>query len=272
MKTIKLTAAIAATVIAGSVQAQISGGDLAGAETSGSTLAAVSAIAVIGDATLLDGLRALQGFDASCNGSTDVACAPSLSSAEVRAIANGSISQASGLGITGLGGLANTLAIAYSSSNVGDALASFLGGGNAGGLPCGQGQALKTADGFTSFDLANDAAVIGDMSTQFFSSDNGRTGFVHATELDGSVGFIKLDGVAPSLLALQSSNYNLVSNLSATGTLTADAGSSVSGIEVGVASTASGDVAYHGATGAPLACAPLNNVGGSAVNANGGAI
>jgi len=261
MKLLKITAAIAAVAAVSTAQAEtISGGGLSGVSTDGGTASAVSAVAVVGSTQLLDGLRSMQGFDAACTGNVSMLCAPTISSAELRAIMTNSITRASDVlgggtdlgtasGFTGKTGVFKE----YAAAGVLDAMRSFTGSGVVGGFSCGQGGLIN----ITNSAQANDAATIASASA------GASLGFVHATELDGSIGFIKLDGVAPSALALASSNYNLVSNLSADNGV---ADSSVNGMTVGVVGAGSG-VASH----SPAACSPLTP-GSVAGDTNGGSI
>lgn len=260
MKLAKITAAVAATAMAASVQAEtISGGALNGVGTDTDSPAAVSAIAVVGSTQLLDGLRSLQGFPAACAGNLNALCAPTLSSAEVRSIiTSGGIANPNGLSVGGTDlGTASGLTgkgtnfEESAADGVLDALRAFTGSGVINGFACGQGASLVLSNS-----TANDAATL---AAQSGSS----VGFVHATELDGSVGFIKLDGVAPSALALASSNYNLVSNLDAD---PAVADAEVNGITVGTVTAGAGVAAHNGS-----ACAPLTT-GNAADDANGGGI
>lgn len=259
MKLSKITAAIAATAVAASAHAEtISGGGLNGVTTDVGAAAAVSAIAVVGSTQLIDGLRSMQGFPAECTGNLNMICAPSLSSAELRALIVDDVTNTSGVlgGGTNLGaasGLAGKSGNITDRGAVGvlDALRAFAGSGVIAGLSCGQGKGVNLAS------TANDAATLS------ASASGASIGYVHATELDGSVGFIKVDGVAPSALALASSNYNLVSNLSGdNGVLDAN----VNGMTVGVVSAGAG-VASHSLA----ACSPLTT-GSSIADANGGSI
>ena len=69
MKLLKITAAIAATAAVATAQAAtISGGGLNGVATDVDTAVAVSAVAIVASTQLIDGLRAMQGFDAACTG------------------------------------------------------------------------------------------------------------------------------------------------------------------------------------------------------------
>lgn len=260
MKLSKITAAIAATAMAASVQAEtISGGALDGVATDTGAAAAVSAIAVVGSTQLLDGLRSMQGIGAACTGNVNALCAPSLSSAELRSIITaGGIANPNGVqgggtnlgtasGITGKGSNFTE----HAANGVLDALRSFTSSGVIAGFACGQGAALAISNA-----QPNDAATLAAQSGP-------SVGFVHATELDGSVGFIKIDGVSPSALALASSNYPLVSNL-ASDPAVADA--EVNGITVGTVTNVAGVASHAGS-----ACAPLTT-GNAAADANGGEI
>lgn len=261
MKLSKITAAIAATTIGATAQAAtISGGGLDGVATD-TAATHVSAIAIVAPTKVIDGLRSLQGFPAACDGNLTPLCAPSISSAELRAILDNSVANTafiqgggSNLGTaTGLSGKSGGIT-EYAAAGVTDALNSFNGSGVVGGFPCGQGNPLSI-----STITANDAATLAAMNT----TTAARFGFVHATELDNSVGFIKLDGVAPSLAALLSSNYNLVSNLNGAGTAST---ATVNTMTVGVA-TAGGGVASH----APVACSGLTT-GSPILDVDGGSI
>lgn len=261
MKLNKLTAAVAATMAATAINAEtISGGGLDGVSTDGGAASHVSAIAIVANTQLVDGLRTLQGI-ADCAGSTDVACSPTISSAELRAIlsnaSNGAndISNADGDDLGTVGGytVKNGTLKEYAATGVLDALRSFSGSGVIGGFSCGQGAPLNLSN-TTATDAASNSGV---------ASQIAGIGLIHATELDGNLAFIKLDGVAPSALALSSSNYNLVSNLSGAGTA-ADA--SVNGITVGVVAAGAG-VASH----SPAACSPLTP-GAAIADVGGGAI
>jgi hypothetical protein len=260
MKLLKITAAIAATAAVATAQAAtISGGGLNGVATDVDTAVAVSAVAIVASTQLIDGLRAMQGFDAACTGNVSILCAPSISSAELRSILNNSIGNLSNVngggtdlstasGITG-----KTAAIKeYAAAGVMDALNAFNGSGAINGLVCGQSSPVNISN-----PTADDAASLAGAAT------GAKFGFVHATELDGSLGFIKLDGVAPNAISLASSNYNLVSNLSADGGV---ADSSQNGTTVGVVSGGAG-VASH----APFACSSLNP-GAATGDTNGGSI
>ncbi len=262
MKMTKLTAAVAATMAASAQAATISGGVLDGVNTD-TAASAVSAIAIVTTAPMADGLRTLQGI-ADCAGSTDVACSPSISSAELRAILTNAvgntnaISNANGDTLDVASGLSgkNGGIVEFAAPGVSDALSAFAGSGVIAGLSCGQGAAVNLA---ASGATANDAATIAGVA----AAGGADIGFVHAVELDGSLAFIKLDGVAPSALATASSNYNLISNLDGTGTA---ADVSVNGITVGVVAAGAG-VASH----SPAACSPLTT-GGSIADVNGGTI
>jgi len=258
MKLSKMTAAIAATAMAASVQAEtISGGDLNGVATD-TAATHVSAVAVIASEDVLNGLRSMQGIGAACLGNVNALCAPSMSSAELRAILGsqiGNLNKVTGGGTdlgtaSGIIGKAGNI-VESAASGVLDALRAFNGSGVIGGFSCGQGNNVGIANS-----TANDAATIAAQTGPSF-------GFVHATELDGSTGFIKVDGVSPSLAALLSSNYGLVSNLNGAG---AAVDKDTNGMTVGVASVAGG-VASH----SPVACSPLNT-GLSAADVNGGQI
>jgi len=260
MKLLKMTAAVAAAAAVSAAQAgTISGGGLNGVSTDVGAAAAISAVAVVGSTQLLDGLRAMQGFDAACTGNVSVLCAPTLSSAELRSILSNAIfntSQVNGGGTnlgtaSGLAGKSGGIK-EYAAGGVADALSAFTGSGVIGGFSCGQGLPVVISNA-----TANDAASLAG------AASGASIGFVHATELDGSVGFIKIDGVAPSALALASSNYNLVSNLSSDGGV---ADSSVNGMTVGVVAAGAG-VASH----SPAACSPLNP-GNLSGDTNGGSI
>lgn len=260
MKLLKITAAIAATAAVATAQAAtISGGGLNGVATDADTAAAVSAVAIVASTQLVDGLRAMQGFDAACTGNVSMLCAPSISSAELRSILNNSIINTAnvvGGGTTlgaasGLAGKSGSIK-EYAAEGVTDALNAFNGSGSINGLSCGQSAPVQISNV-----TANDAATLAGAAA------GASFGFVHATELDGSLGFIKLDGVAPNALSLASSNYNLVSNLSADGGV---ADSSVNGTTVGVVAGGAG-VASH----APFACSGLNP-GAIAGDTNGGSI
>lgn len=261
MKMTKLSVAVAATLAATAHAETISGGGLDGVSTDVGAATAVSAIAVVTTTAVADQLRVMQGI-ADCAGSTDVACSPSISSAELRAILDNSVANtinisnangdllSSGAGIGGkAGGIAE-----FAAPGVLDALRSFGSTGVIGGFGCGQGNGLVISNA-----TATDAATIAGVS----AAAGADFGLVHATELDGSLAFIKLDGVAPSALALASSNYNLVSNLSSDGGV---ADSSVNGITVGVVAAGAG-VASH----SPAACSPLNT-GAAIGDVSGGAI
>lgn len=258
MKLTKISAAIAATALAATAQAEvITGGDLAGVNTDTGSATHVSAIAVIASDAVLDGLRSMQGLPAQCNGNNQTAlCAPSMSSAELRAILGsqiGNLTKIFGGGTnlsvaSGIGGKAAAI-VESAADGVLDALRAFNGSGVIGGFSCGQGNSVGIANPTTT-----DADTIAAQSGPSF-------GFVHATELDETVGFIKLDGVSPSLVNLLSSNYALVSNLDGAGTAV---DTETNGMTVGVAS-ATGGVASH----SPAACSPLNT-GLSASDVNGG--
>jgi len=98
MRILKITAAIAATTAVATAQAAtISGGGLNGVNTDTGTPAAVSAIAIVANTTLVDGLRSMQGFDAACTGNTSLLCAPTLSSSELRAILTNGVTNTSGV-------------------------------------------------------------------------------------------------------------------------------------------------------------------------------
>ncbi len=80
MKLLKITAAIAATAAVATAQAAtISGGGLNGVATDADSAVAVSAVAIVASTQLVDGLRAMQGFDAACTGNVSMLCAPSIS-------------------------------------------------------------------------------------------------------------------------------------------------------------------------------------------------
>ena len=259
MRILKITAAIAATTAVATAQAAtISGGGLNGVNTDTGTPAAVSAVAIVANTTLVDGLRSMQGFDAACTGNTSLLCAPSLSSSELRAILTNGVTNTSGVngGGTDLGTASGIAGKSggikeYAASGVTDALTAFLGSGSIAGFACGQGAPLIISNA-----TANDAASLAGAAA------GASFGFVHATELDGSLGFIKLDGVAPNALSLASSNYALVSNLD--GGSVADV--SVNGTTMGIVAAGAG-VAAHNVS----ACAPLST--GTAIgDANGGSI
>jgi len=260
MKLLKITAAIAATAVVSTAQSgSISGGGLDGVATDADSAVSVSAVAIVAPTAFVDGLRSMQGFDAACTGNVSILCAPSISSSELRAIltnktANsinifgGGTNAAAAAGLNGkTGGIKE-----YAAGGVLDALSAFNGSGLINGLACGQSSALQLSN-----PTATDAATIAGVAT------GASFGFVHATELDGSLGFIKLDGVAPNALNLASSNYGLVSNLGANSGV-ADAG--VNGTTVGIVAAGAG-VASH----TPFACSTLNT-DSSVGDVNGGAI
>jgi len=262
MKLLKITAAVAATAAVASVQAAtISGGALNGVATDVGTATSVSAIAIVAPTAMADALRTMQGIDAACQGNTSLLCAPSISSAELRAIlsnatGNGSNIAGGGTDLKTELGLTNKTAGVkeYAAAGVQDALVAFAGSASVvGGFKCGQ----APLNVFTNV-TANDAATLAGTA-----GANIGFGFVHATELDGSLGFIKLDGVPPNALSLASSNYNLVSNLGANSGV---ADVAVNGTTMGIVA-AGGGVASHVGT----ACAPLST-GAAVGDVNGGSI
>ena len=263
MRILKITAAIAATTAVATAQAaSVSGGGLDGAATDGGTATHVSAVAIVAPTAMADALRTMQGFDAACQGNTSILCAPSISSGELRSILSNAVSNAGNingggtdlrteLGLT----VKNAGVKEYAAAGVKDALAAFSGSvESVGGFKCGQ--ALSNTYTNTT---ANDAATLTGTASASVAF-----GFVHATELDGSLGFIKLDGVAPNAISLASSNYNLVSNLSGTFSVPADA--SFNGTTLGVVAAGAGVASHQG-----QACRPLST-GAAVGDANGGSI
>ena len=262
MKLLKITAAVAATVTAATAQAaSISGGALDGVATDVGTATSVSAIAIVAPTAMADALRNMQGIDAACAGNTSILCAPSISSAELRSILSNATANAGNIAAGGTDlktelGLStkNAKVKEFAAAGVKDALTAFSGAASSvGGFKCGQGP----VNVFTNT-TANDAATLASTASASVGF-----GFVHATELDGSLGFIKLDGVPPSALALASSNYNLVSNLGTNGGV---ADVAVNGTTVGIVAAGAG-VASHVGT----ACAALST-GAAVGDVNGGSI
>lgn len=287
MKLSKIALAVAGASIAVSSQAAtISGGALAGLDTNESSASAgegVAAVTMIVPGDVHNAMQLSQGLPAVCIGNRDKVCAPSMSSAEVRGLLNNSYSTTSAL--TGTAGTvfanlgnstnytgtsATKAALLHgraSAGNVDDALTAFVQGGTINGISCGAGAGLEAANGLASdVDDATTFAKIG------AGNAKGLAAFIHSTELDDSnqnVGFVKIDGVAPDLINVLSSNYPLLSNLH--GTLPS-ASKLTNGMTVGAgaAGTAVG-VAYHQSINSFVACAPLDT--GSAVNdVNGGAL
>lgn len=268
MKMTKLSAALAATVATAATHAL----DFSTVDTNPSgTAVQVGACAIVANATITNALREIQLDDAgagdACEGSVDVACAPTLSSAEVRALVQvGGINNAGN--IVGPGGdlASETTSIKKGAlvMNIADgcanAVTQFAAAGDLiGGLSCGQGPSILATAG-------DDAAVLGAVTPV---GNNHQMGIISATSLDGVVGFVKLDGVAPSLAATMSSNYNIVSNLSPNATFTP---ASTNGITVGIAAAdGSNGVAYHNVSGSAVACAPLSPRG-AITDASGGPI
>ena len=287
----KLAAGIAASALSLSAAAQITGADtLAGFEFSNASASAqpiqgVSAVAIAGDLCVIEGLQKLQGMDAACHGDTDVSCAPTISSAELASILTGRINGANALDSADSDLLAESACtknvmrftgIGTNTENYAYAAASELVNANAqvGGFQCGQGTPVKTANQNRLNGAANAAAALTVLDT---ADDFFHWGLLPATELanaSANVGFVKLDGVAPSLTALLSGNYNLVTNLHRSSAVSVD-GEQVAdtkGITVGIAAAGNGSgVPYHAlASGTAVDCAPVVN--NSANDVNGGAI
>jgi len=250
MRILKITAAIAATTAVATAQAAtISGGGLNGVNTDTGTPSAVSAVAIVANTTLVDGLRSMQGFDAACTGNTSILCAPSLSSSELRAILTNAVANTANVngGGTNLGAASGLAGKSggikeYAASGVTDALTAFVGSGFIAGFGCGQGAPLTISNA-----TANDAASLAGAAA------GASFGSVHATELDG---------VAPNAISLASSNYALVSNLD--GGSVADV--AVNGTTMGIVAAGAGVAAHNGS-----ACAPLST-GAAIGDANGGSI
>ncbi len=261
MKMTKLAAAMAATVVSAAHALDFSTVDT---NPSGTAIN-VGACAIVAATDIADGLRTIQGGDAACAGSTDAACAPSLSSAELRALATGAVNNATNIlgdggnldDATGIKKGALVFNIADGCDNAVRAFAGSSAG--IGGLSCGQGPATLATAG-------NDAAVLGTLTN---GQSNHRMGIISSTSLADTHAFIKLDGVAPSVEAVASSNYNLVSNLAAAASV---ADNTTNGITVGIVAADSGNgVAYHQVAGNAVGCAPLAP-GGALTDANGGAL
>lgn len=288
MKMSKIALAVAtAGVVVSSHASTISGGALAGLGTNEAdgTGSGVSAIAMIVQGDVHNALQTMQSMG-NCIGSRTKLCAPSLSSSEVRGLLNNSQGSASS-GIVGPGGtllsnygdatnytgtVATKGAINHgrsTSGNVDDALTAFVQSGVIAGLACGQGAGLEGGNSGASG--ATDADVISAVSG---GATKARMGFIHATELDDSnqdYGFVKIDGVAPDLVNLLSSNYNLVSNIH--GALTPSSTEKAThGMTVGAAAAGgTTGVAYHNVLGAFIACAPTDS-GAVVIDANGGGL
>lgn len=288
MKISKIAVAIAGASVAIASQAvSISGGALDGLGTNSGDGAGsgVSAVAIIMAGDVANALQTIQGMDAACIGNRSKLCAPSISSAEVRAILNNSLSSSASISSVGgtlnsafgdstnyTGTAATKTALIHgraSAGNVDDALKGFVQSGSINGLSCGQGASLEAANSNASG--ATDAAVIAKVAA---GSTKGLMGFVHATSLDDTnqnYGFVKLDGVAPDLINLLSSNYNLVSNLHGVFTPAATE-SEQHGMTVGAVAAGSGvGVAYHNFVNAFSGCAPLDT-GATVIDVNGGAL
>ncbi len=218
--------------------------------------------------------------DASCIGNRTRACAPRISSQELRAIIQGSVNMAE-LGIDtfhkgDFTSLANTnCPISYTQNiirrawqNPGNtqngvqaAINEFMDAGQIGGFSCGLSAVEPSRNGYcddTGTD-DDDSASILNCIAQGGEAGNSRAhiGFVHVTELDNApatIGFAKLDGISPSLANSLSGNYPLMSNIIGSGTLPADI--NAMGMTLGVVS---GPVVYHavGATYQPAGCGSL---------------
>ena len=275
MKLSKISAAVATIAVASFAQAEIipaatpvlgglgtNEGDGLGGSADG-----VSAVAVIASCETISALMTMQGL----TGSFSVANAPNISSAELRAMLTGAV--ASTTAISGDAGTLSTVIGAQGdtcpSNDLGanaaiqfrhatgtnDAVDQFLGAGVAiNGFIVGAGS-TKTTSART-----DDADCIGNMAS-------GRVRFctVHATSLGSpNIGFVKLDGSAPTLANLMSSNYNMVSNLHGTvpSTTVVAYGGGTFGAYVSPDGDMNGDgVAYHNAGGSSFAAAPLANRG-----------
>lgn len=257
MKLSKISAAIGATAVAATAQAQVGALDAVATNYSGGALQGVSAIALVVSDRTAAGLRAQQGIDAVCNSSpASVLCAPSISSSELRAILANDTAQSSltfdgaAGSLTAAGGFTgkNTTWREYAGTGISDALSSFLGSGVVNGFSCGQGKPVSLFDAATGGDAATITAV------EANSTANPQIGMIHATSLVGTqLSFVKLDGVPPSELDLLSSNYNLVSNLHGA-SAPAVASGDTHGITVNIVTAGLGaGVAAH----IPAACSPL---------------
>lgn len=246
-------------------------------------------VAIILPGDVHNALQKSVGLSATCVGDRTKACMPSMSSAEVRSILNGSL--IAGAFVSGTGGtLASNLGDAtnYSgtanttpafrriyASAVSDALTQFVGSGFIAGKSCGSGAALAAANTATADDAATLAAV---------SSGNGDAfmdiGFIHATEVDASntdYGMVKLDGAAPDLVNLLSANYNLISNvhdsaeLSYAATEVAAHGTTFGAADAGGSGPASLAVPFHNFVNIFTACAPIDT-GAKMNDVNGGGL
>ncbi len=301
--------AVAGSSVAGDLTGKLAGFTNDGTGGSAADVAGSVAVAIISDCRLHNALQIKQiaeengiaGTDAAaaaaiaalpdavCIGDRTKACAPTISSAELRTIVQGSANTAElGLDVYHEGAftaLGSTNCSASYTANVvrrgwedpstdqdgvQAALNQFMGAGSVGGFQCGPLAAQATGSGDCA-NSASPAALMSCVNAGGTASIRGTFGLVHANELDGApseLGFIKLDGAAPDLVNSLSGNYNLMSNVIGTGSLPADA--SAKGMTVGVVP---GAVVYHalGGSYAPSACGPLT-VEDGAMDVNGGGL
>ena len=218
------------------------------------------AVAIIASCETHQSLQALQQtaglIDAGCAlGDKDASCAPSLASAEVRSLLSGGISSL------------NSITAESGGASVG----ATNSGGAAAGCTAADGpfvalrvgdNGLQGADEFVgaSVSLSSNGADSAVISTaEGGVKKNGVIGFVAATSLVGAsdqIGFIKLDGVSPSLANTMSCNYNMVSNVNAPGS-TIPAVDNVMGLTVGVDTD---PTCIHHFAGTPLKGQPYSAV------------
>lgn len=266
-----ITSIAAVTLSAGAFATDISmcaGCSTDEASSGGATATAVSAVALIANCETVNAWKTIQGL--TCDGNS-ASCAPNVSSAELRGLLSGAVADAgqivgtaTGLNLlaqaNGQAGAASTCAATdvtntntiqfRENPDTEDAANQFM----AVNTPVGSfnaGPGLPVAYTGTR---ADDADCIGNMDASRM-----RLCLVHATSLgDANVGFVKLDGSAPTLDNLMSSNYNLVSNIYGDVSGVADNGA------FGLYKPASGNmatdtagVAYHNIAGTANAAGPL---------------
>lgn len=234
----------------------------------------VVAVAVVAACDTRNGLQALQGFDASCIGSDNVSCAPNISSAELRAIFSGGITAASAI-----------------KNEAGDDLATAVTADTACALQVtnfaiqGRVEELvqSPVDYYVYGNAGSTQGVTGtpkrvDQINAQVDNARMRFGLYAASELTTAgaedLGFLKLDGSAPTLANTESSNYNLIANLHGdlSGEGTVPRGGAVFGVYKADASGAAasnmdGDgVAYHHLGGTANASVPASPRGEIAVS------
>jgi len=257
MKITKISAAVAAACAVSSASAQFDYDSIGHDNVSAGVRA--GACAIIADTRLTDGLRTIQGIDTDCQGNNHLLCAPSISSAELRALVTDAIVNASlienadGDDLAANSGIKKGALNVFVADGCDAALTQFVSASETiAGFACGAGPVVAANNrGFTN------ASVLTTIDAN--SAATHQIGVVAATsmtQLQKDSMFMKLDGVAPSLTATASSNYNLIANL--------DSGSStashlVKGITVGTVAAGSGSgVAWHNAAGSSTGCGPLS--------------